>query len=171
MSNPIVSPYLQAALHPKSFKSIINTLAEELKPFKDKFDTIVFTGSSGCMVGPALASKMNKQMLLVRKENDNSHSSYLCEGYYELSNYIIIDDLISTCRTIRRIVGRIIDDCDVKKQRQNPLPINCIGIMTYFDPDDGQPYLPGGIRYEKVKEILGHENFFLKGIFYKIRLD
>lgn len=167
-SNAIVSPYLRSVLHPAGFKKVINALFEELKPFKRKFDTIVFTGSSGCMIGPALATKLDKQMLLVRKECDGSHSSYLCEGYYELVNYVIVDDLVCTGRTIERLVKQVSDNCDIKTQRKNTLPTKCVGVITYYDPDEGVSYKPGASKYTKVKDILKHEDFFLKGVMGKI---
>ena len=68
-----------------------------------EFDTIVFRGFSGAVVGPAVALRLRKPWALIRKEGDNSHSCKSIEGIVH-GDYIIIDDFVATGTTIRKIV-------------------------------------------------------------------
>ena len=67
-----------------------------------KFDAIAFSGMSGALVGPSLADRLNKKILVVRKEADvssNQHNAYFVEGYRGPGRYIFVDDLIATGST------------------------------------------------------------------------
>jgi adenine/guanine phosphoribosyltransferase-like PRPP-binding protein len=79
-------------------------LAERaLRTCTDMFDTIAFRGMSGAFLGPALALRLKKQMILCRKPDDDSHSFIETEGYRYCKSYVIVDDFVSTCNTINKI--------------------------------------------------------------------
>ena len=66
-----------------------------------EFDTVVFVGASGALMGPEVASRLNKEMLLVRKDSDSNHSSCWAEGHGDIKRFIVVDDLIATGRTMK----------------------------------------------------------------------
>lgn len=86
---------------------VIETARKELKGID--FDTIVGTGFSGGIVIPALAIKMDKKFVLIRKEGDDSH-----HGGGRLvgqlgRRWVFVDDFVSSGRTRRRVIGKIAD--------------------------------------------------------------
>lgn len=71
------------------------------------FDTIVGTGFSGAMVIPALAMRMRKKFVLIRKDNDDSH-----HGGGRLvgelgARWIFLDDFCSSGATRKRVIEKI----------------------------------------------------------------
>lgn len=88
-----------------------------------KFDAIAVRGVSGAVMGAAVASRMNKQLVVVRKRSANSHGSCQCEGLPEKPlTYIILDDFVSSGKTIANIWGQI--------NYQNHTA-TCVGVVTY----------------------------------------
>lgn len=74
------------------------------------FDAIAFTGMSGAIFAPRLASKMGKELLLVRKPNDDSHSCRIVEASSgKVTSYIVVDDFMSSGNTVDRIVKAVGD--------------------------------------------------------------
>lgn len=71
------------------------------------FQAFLFIGNSGALLAPALAAHFNKQLILVRKENDNSHSSRLIEGVSVACDYMFVDDLISSGATLRYVMQQM----------------------------------------------------------------
>jgi len=87
---------------PDIFAGIVERAVKYLKGVK--FDTIVFRGFSGAIVGPAVALRLGKSWALVRKVGDSSHSLRAVEGYI-LGKYVIIDDFIDTGETVNKIIS------------------------------------------------------------------
>lgn len=84
-----------------------------VKTLKDKqveFDTVAFCGMSGTMFGPILAHLMNKEVLLVRKD-EQRHSYYDTEGHKHAKRVLIVDDFRSSGNTMRRIMYRVRQLC------------------------------------------------------------
>jgi adenine/guanine phosphoribosyltransferase-like PRPP-binding protein len=109
------SAYLEEALNPTKAKEIIKELVELLTPWLDKFDAIAFRGSSGLLIGPALAMALDKGMILVRKEDpytDAHHSWYKVEGDTSARSYIVVDDQVCTGETINKIQAEIREHFD-----------------------------------------------------------
>lgn len=71
------------------------------------FDSIAFRGVSGTILGAPIALLMNKEMVLVRKDGDDTHSGYRVEGNRNVLRYIIVDDFVSSGHTGREIVRKI----------------------------------------------------------------
>lgn len=103
----------------KAFKhttEVIDTIVHELKnPRIDKVDLIVGTGVSGTILLMPISLQSGIRCGVIRKKNDihcdvnrgGSHSSTVIESYEPLSKisgYVIIDDFISSGRTIKYIV-------------------------------------------------------------------
>lgn len=86
---------------------VLKEAVEELTPHFDEFDTLVGTGFSGALVIPALALKLGKDFVLIRKEDDDSH-----HGGGELvgrlgRRWIFVDDFSATGQTRRRVTQKI----------------------------------------------------------------
>lgn len=124
------SSYLGCALRPDLRKEVIRLLVERMTSFGlDKFDTIVFRGMSGTLIAPSVADILGKNMVVVRK-SDGSHSSYVIEGFMDLKNYVIIDDLIFSGSTVRTILESI-HTWNPKCETINPPEYNCVHIFLY----------------------------------------
>lgn len=72
-----------------------------------EFDGLAFSGMSGAFIGPIVAMRMRKSILLVRKPNDTTHSDYQVEGDVTVKRYIIIDDFICSGQTRRFIMDSV----------------------------------------------------------------
>lgn len=96
------SYYLDGALYLPYTKKLIPKLIKKLKKYD--FDSIAFTGMSGALVAPIVAIKMNKPLIMVRKEQDtDNHSHKKVEGFIDAKKYVIIDDCIASGKTRNHI--------------------------------------------------------------------
>lgn len=68
------------------------------------FDTVVFTGVSGALLGPILAYEMNKELVVIRKSLEDTHSFFCAEGYKDSQKYIFVDGLFCKGNTMERVV-------------------------------------------------------------------
>jgi len=91
---------------PRVFAGLVKRAVKCLKHVK--FDTIVFRGFSGAVVGPVVALRLKKPWALVRKAGDNTHSSHHVEGDVS-GDYVIIDDFVATGETVKHIVSKCPD--------------------------------------------------------------
>lgn len=126
----INSPYLSKVVDINTLPMVVNELAKLIRKQKLDFDAIAFRGMSGALVVPMLCYKLEKGMIVCRKESEESHGSS-CEGYMAGGNYIIVDDFISSGSTIRGVV-KTIDDWAVKNTAGG-VPFIPVGIFLYRD--------------------------------------
>lgn len=116
------SIYLQNAIDIKLRKKTIKDLCALIKKHNLDFDSIAFTGLSGALVAPSVADKLNKNLIAIRKDNCDSHaasySDEFIEGNLDSKKYIIVDDLIFSGSTIKRIMRKI----DFSE---------CVGVFLY----------------------------------------
>ena len=116
--------YLEEALRPVNRTEIINRTIKYLKGIK--FNSVVVSGASGLAIGPIIAYKLRKNLVIIRKPKEKTHSDDMVEGQLGKS-YIIIDDFIDTGATIRRILRTIAKDGQWAK---------CVGVYTYMRGND-----------------------------------
>lgn len=121
------SAWLRRFLDPDRLAATIDLAAEALS--HHTFDSIAFRGMSGALIAPALAVRLRKGMVMVRKDDASSHSSFSVEGNRLASRYIIVDDFVdsgSTRDQIIEAVGRFSLSRDV----------TCLGVLecTYLTP-------------------------------------
>ncbi len=143
--------------NPGLFEKVVNFATNSLKEIA--FDTLVFRGFSGALVGPTVANRLQKPWALVRKPGDNAHSNKTLEGKVK-GKYVIIDDFIETGATILAIETAI-SHCyyqeleqvhilygtggAVAKEFEENKPV-CLGVALYEEswcnkmPDDQQWY-------------------------------
>jgi hypothetical protein len=96
------SQYLGFALDHVQLRDRVNKAVRLLRPHADKFEAIAIRGYSGSLVGPAVAMRLRKDLIIIRKPSDNSHSPYQVEGV-QAGSYLIVDDQIATGKTINAI--------------------------------------------------------------------
>jgi adenine/guanine phosphoribosyltransferase-like PRPP-binding protein len=82
-----------------------------LKPISEQFDAIAVRGLSGLLLVSAVAAKLDKTVIVVRKrqevQNRDCHSHNFCEGDRGARTYIILDDFIDTGATAQAIAEEI----------------------------------------------------------------
>ena len=95
--------------------------------------SVVVHGNSGVSCGFAalmLSPHADFNIVLVRKDNDNSHGSPIegPEGH-RLGRYLILDDFVATGATLNRIRGKI---ASLHQQQSVPYDApECVGIVLY----------------------------------------
>jgi len=114
--------YLRNYLNPKKSKAKFKKAVEILKGLK--FDSIAFRGVSGALIAPVLAHALNKNIIVVRKGNQNSHSYRTVEGNFDCKTYVIADDFVDTGRTVKTIKR------EIKKEAPDA---QCIGVLEMAD--------------------------------------
>lgn len=122
----IVSSYLDNPLNIQRRKKILDMMVSMIVKSNIEFDTIVFTGMSGALISPSVADRLEKQVLLLRKDKDDCHSSCRMEGFYKCENYIIIDDQVSSGNTVLRIMEAMNNNNDWE-----PKTKFCKGVFLY----------------------------------------
>ena len=134
--------YLATVLHPTTRAKIMRRLVRKGRELDREvpFEAIAFTGNSGLLVGPELASRLDKALILVHKNRDTTRhcSNWMVEGPRgKALRYVFVDDLIATGKTLFR-TKQTIDE--------GPQGHELVGLLlygsTYTDP---APLL---IRYE-----------------------
>lgn len=99
---------LTACTHEKAIFTIkhrnklIRDAVQVLKTWKNDFDAIAVSGYSSAMTASIVASKLNKNLVLVRKESEERFSNHPVEGQHN-QRVLFFDDLIDTGTTFRRI--------------------------------------------------------------------
>lgn len=101
----IVSSHLHTYLSPYLLANKLRIATKLLRSFD--FDTIAFRGMSGALTAPTLAMRLKKQMILVRKDGDDSHTYDRVEGNRASLRYIIVDDFVSTGKTRNTIIDKV----------------------------------------------------------------
>lgn len=114
--------YLGPLSDPLEFKKSINKAVRKLSKVKDEFDAIALIGCSGYFGAP-LALRLQKPLILVRKEDDAKKK---CNRHIESSKlytkYLFVDDLIDCGTTITRVINQISKDFPSSE---------CVGVYLY----------------------------------------
>jgi adenine/guanine phosphoribosyltransferase-like PRPP-binding protein len=140
-------------LRPDRLEYRFDCAKDAFKTCPVEFDTIAFSGCSGTMFGPILALHLNKEMILVRKEQDCpsnnkrirklqghiNHSQRRVEGYTECKRYIIVDDQVSMGDTVKRMAKEI---------RAFAPEAQCVAVYQYFEAGFLTPHQGGGYIQE-----------------------
>lgn len=99
--------YIRRVVDGVSREGLIENALEVLKPRSSDFASIAVRGMSGATIGAILAYLLKKDLIIVRKSDHDTHSTYNPEGRLDGSPYIIVDDLISSGYTMRAILNKI----------------------------------------------------------------
>lgn len=111
------------------FRAICEALARDLPEVMNQCeaDAIAVRGSSGLSVAFGIRMLADIPFIVCRKGGEQSHSDQISMAYgssLEVGAYLILDDLISSGKTVEGIVRDLGTDTE------------CTGIVTYdtFDP-------------------------------------
>jgi adenine/guanine phosphoribosyltransferase-like PRPP-binding protein len=107
--------------HKERNKIIIKAVCN-LRKISDSFDSIACCGVSGLMVVPQVAELLNKHIVIIRKKDEQCYSEFSIEGVSPF-RYIILDDLICSGNTVRRIQRTISSEHPRAK---------CLGLYCYI---------------------------------------
>lgn len=120
--------YIQGSSHTchvlnhKIRNKIIIKAVCDLRKISSSFDSIACCGVSGMLVVPQIAELLNKHIVVVRKEGDKCYSEFRTEGVAPF-RYIILDDLICSGKTVKRIKNVLKDE-----YRRSI----CVGVYCYL---------------------------------------
>jgi adenine/guanine phosphoribosyltransferase-like PRPP-binding protein len=95
-------------------ESTVRAASARLRSVADTFDSIVVTGMSGVLVGAPLSLRLKKPLVVIRKDNDNTHQYDGRVGGTKLINLtnlgqraLFLDDFTSSGETRKRVVEKI----------------------------------------------------------------
>lgn len=123
----ISSCYLEKVMDPQNLPKVVRRFACVVRKSKIEFEAIAFRGMSGALVAPMLAHHMKKGLLVVRKPSEQSHGAKV-EGMIDAERYIIVDDFISSGKTVKEIQETI---HHYRKAINEPVSAKCVGIFLY----------------------------------------
>lgn len=109
-------------LNPKIRNKIIFQCVNDLNNISDNFDSIACCGMSGLLVVPQVSELLRKNIIVVRKRNDQRYSPFAYEGVVP-KKYAIVDDLICSGKTVKHIIHTISEDCPRSE---------CVGIYCFM---------------------------------------
>jgi adenine/guanine phosphoribosyltransferase-like PRPP-binding protein len=93
----------------KDLPSLADQILKDLTPHAKEFDTIVATGTSGMMIAPIIAVRMGKNLVAVRKPDEQSHSYDRLQGTFG-KRWIFLDDFVASGSTLRRVIRAVNDE-------------------------------------------------------------
>ena len=128
-SDSIKASYSGYILDSRTLSQIVTEITRKLSRRRDQFDVIAVRGMSGSIVGGAVAVRLQKNLLIVRKKGESPNTLRTVEGDYSAKKYIIIDDMICTGDTINIIRNEIRDSFNY----DNKTPPEHVGIILYQD--------------------------------------
>jgi hypothetical protein len=100
--------YVKSYVYRQTLKRSLARAAKALKTISKEFDSIAFTGMSGACTAPTLALRLNKELIMVRKDNDTDcHEPRKVHGNDKCKNYVIVDDFTSSGETAERVQREI----------------------------------------------------------------
>jgi orotate phosphoribosyltransferase len=134
----IAADHLEDILDGKSLRLRVKWTVAKLK--HHKFDAIAFRGLSGALVAPAVAMRMNKSLIAVRKAKTD-HSPNMVEGDVTARRYVIVDDFVCSGTTIEHIVR------EIRKVNKNA---ECIGMCAFAGADPSKTNYTTELRKVKV---------------------
>lgn len=108
-------------LNHKIRNSIIIKTICDLRKISNEFDSIACCGVSGLMVVGQIAELLNKNILIVRKD-EKRYSEFRTEGASPL-RYVVVDDLVCSGTTIKHITKVI---------REEYPRARCVGAYMYL---------------------------------------
>lgn len=141
----IRSTYLAPVFDGNRFKATVEKTIDRVVFLKAQydFDTIAFCGMSGAAMAFLISHQLNIPIVCVRKDTDDCHysdgvftvdggtSSYIrrkLEGNFLIKRYLILDDFISSGRTVNFIINSIEKEIPEAK---------CVGMVMYGGYMDG----------------------------------
>jgi len=107
--------------HKYRTKTIIKAFCD-LRKISSDFDSIACCGVSGLLVVAQVAELLDKNIVIVRKKNEDCYSKFKTEGVATF-RYIILDDLICSGDTVKHIKNSL------KREYARSI---CVGVYCYL---------------------------------------
>jgi adenine/guanine phosphoribosyltransferase-like PRPP-binding protein len=95
--------YIKECFNRKDQDQTIRDIKTLITKHKLQFDGFIVTGISGIVMGSILCRILRKDLVIVRKDGDGSHSTYSVENYKPNKKYIFLDDLVCSGKTFRNV--------------------------------------------------------------------
>lgn len=135
---------------------LLHDTMKQLRKLKKRlqFNTIAVSGHSGLVLGALVAQKLKMPLLAVRKGNDPALDGRRVNGTrLKDCRYLVLDDLIDTGATFKRIVREIdkmarADNSDRNRlpaslhlpDERDPLPLpKCVGVLLFQSLEHHEP--------------------------------
>ena len=117
------------------------------------YDTMVGTGLSGALVVPTIARALGKHWMIVRKDNDGSHSFRRAEGTLG-ARWVFVDDLIDQGLTYGRVVKTIRKVAELEDHQTEH-----VGAYLYqnYGAPEYLPYVEGEYLYRRLRSWDAHQ--------------
>lgn len=112
-------------LNHKNRNKIIIKAVCDLRKISNTFDSIACCGVSGLVVAPQVCEILNKNLIIVRKYNEDRYSDFCVEGANP-GRYIVLDDLICSGKTLTHIMTSI---------KEENIRSICMGAYFYLPED------------------------------------
>ena len=109
----VQTDYLTNVLDNGRFLENIKVAKKLLKDVE--FDAFVVSGNSGTLFVGAIAATLKKDIILVRKPNDSSHSMWKVEGNTKAKKLIFLDDFVCSGATFDRVKKSLKEDYSFKE--------------------------------------------------------
>lgn len=129
------SPYLSDVISTKLRSQTVAAIRDVI-PKDIEFTHIAVRGLSGMLVATELASLMGKEVMIVRKRM-TKHCFFRVEFFGILEGYIIVDDLIETGSTIKKIQKYISEGKKEKIYNLNHAELKA--VVCYNENDGDNP--------------------------------
>lgn len=117
----LCAAHLEPMLTPKRAKYTAKQVIKMIRSRNLEFDAIACRGFSGLLIAPIVAMRLNKALIVVRKD-EKTHSSHKVEGDHGAKHYLILDDFIDGGGTVRAITEGIFK---INKDAR------CVGFIAY----------------------------------------
>lgn len=129
----LVAPsHTKRVFGPNDFRELVDLSAKKLAAIHKSFPFVALAGigHSGVPLMAALSYKIGVPMIAVRRKSNETQHDYTGEwnGYYSGGPYLVVDDLISSGATLRRIISAIDKLKDSYSQ-----PPSLLGCLLYRD--------------------------------------
>lgn len=129
--------YLRTLFTRKDRKKAAMLLAKEIRAVVKRgeleFDAFACIGVSGLGMASILADKLNKDLIVVRKSGEDSHSYLKVEGPEAHQNgmrYLFVDDFTSSGATFRTVLQAL-------NKHEDGLAHKCMGSVLYQSLEGG----------------------------------
>lgn len=131
------SSYHEKTFRPRSLKATVNRVIKKLEKLRQeiKFDAIAFRGISGSSIAYPVSAIAGYHLIEVRRApglrngKGNSHHGSTIEGSSrKIKRYIILDDFISSGKTVEEIAETITKEFSRGAKADQP---QCVAIVIY----------------------------------------
>lgn len=124
--------YFDSASDFQKFGDTINYLVKRIRDSKLKPQAVAARGTSGALVLMSVASKLKIPAIFIRKQTDNAHTDqHSRTSLSGAKNYIIIDDFVSTGKTVDAIMEGVEECAGLESS-------DCLGVFEYEKHYNGE---------------------------------